>query len=124
MSDEAWHSACDYLKTHPTLEVLNLGAPYRAVITSRIQALVDMKKVNMSIHAIPLHPRYSEHELFRLSVIPYLLTNQFRPRLRAIQQTRPISFRAKVLGRALVAARTDVNSFWMLLSGNVEVATY
>jgi hypothetical protein len=27
-----------------------------------------------------------------------------------------------VLGRALLAARTDANSFWILLSGNAEVA--
>jgi hypothetical protein len=65
---------------------------------------------------------YSQHELFRGSVIPYLETNRFRPRVRAIQKTRPIPYRAKVLGRALLAARTDTNSFWMLLSGNAEVA--
>jgi hypothetical protein len=39
-----------------------------------------------------------------------------------IQQTRPIPYRAKVLGRALLAVRTDPNRFWMLLSGNAEVA--
>ena len=31
-------------------------------------------------------------------------------------------YRAKVLGRALLSARIDANSFWMLLSGNAEVA--
>jgi hypothetical protein len=49
-------------------------------------------------------------------------TNQFRSRLLAIQKARPIAYRAKVLGRALLAARTDANIFWILLSGNVEVA--
>jgi hypothetical protein len=43
-------------------------------------------------------------------------------RVRAIQRTRPFVYRAKVLGRALHAASTNANSFWMLLSGNVEVA--
>jgi hypothetical protein len=37
-------------------------------------------------------------------------------------RTCPIVYRAKVLGRALLAASTDANSFWMLLSGNAEVA--
>ena len=64
----------------------------------------------------------SNHELFRGSVIPYFETNRFRPRLLAIQQTRPIPYRVKVLGRALLSARTDANTFWMLLSGNAEVA--
>jgi hypothetical protein len=57
-----------------------------------------------------------------VSVIPYLETNRVRPRVRAIQKARPIAYRAKVLGRALVAARTDTNRFWILLSGNTDVA--
>jgi hypothetical protein len=83
---------------------------------------VDMLQVNRSIHTILLRDYYEEHEMFRTSVIPYLETNRLRPRLLAIQKTRPIPYRAKVLGRALLAVRADVNSFWMLLSGNAEVA--
>jgi hypothetical protein len=124
-SDEAWGAICDSLETHPTLEVLDLrGTSYPAtmapaVIKSRIQ---DMMKLNLSIHTIHLPGLYSEHELFRGSVVPYLETNRLRPRLLAIQKTRPIAYRAKVLGIALLSARTDANSFWMLLSGNAEVA--
>ena len=65
---------------------------------------------------------YSQHELYRLLVIPDLDTNRFRPCLLAIQKTRQITYRTKILGRALLAVRTDPNSFWMLLSGNPEVA--
>jgi hypothetical protein len=63
------------------------------------------------------------HELFQSSARPYLEANWLRPRLLAIQKTRPIAYRAKLLGRALVAERTNssVNFFWMLLSGNAEV---
>jgi hypothetical protein len=127
-SDETWAAICDSLKEHPTLEVLTLrvidsGASVTpASMTSRIQSLLDMIKVNMSIHTIHLDRRYSQHVLFREPVIPFLKTNRFRPRLIAIQKTRPIVYRAKVLGRALLSARTDANSFWMLLSGNPEVA--
>ena len=60
--------------------------------------------------------------MYRESVIPFLETNRLRPRLLAIQKTRPIAYRAKVLGQALLAVRTDPNRFWMLLSGNAEVA--
>jgi hypothetical protein len=69
-----------------------------------------------------LNDYYYNHKLFRASVIPYLETNRLRPRLLAIQKTLPHTYRAKVLGRALLAARTDANKFWMLLSGNAEVA--
>jgi hypothetical protein len=125
MSDETWDAVCDSLKTHPFLQVLNLRTDAfvtPAVITSRVQALLDMMNINTSIHRIHLRHRYSHHEIFRESVIPYLVTNRLRPRVRAIQKSRPIAYRAKVLGRALLAVRTDPNRFWMLLSGNAEIA--
>jgi hypothetical protein len=127
-NDETWGAICDSLKTHPTLEALSLRSAFTdatlppAVVKSRIQALLEMMRVSLSIHTIYVESLYSEHELFRGSVIPYLETNKLRPRLLAIQKSRPIAYRAKVLGRALLAACSDANSFWMLLSGNGEVA--
>jgi hypothetical protein len=132
LSYEAWGAICDSLKAHPTLEVLHVLHLSRgafanptispAALNTRIQVLVDMLEVNMSIHTMHLDASYSQHELFRESVIPYLETNRFRPRVRAIQKTRPTPDRAELLGQALLATRTDANSYWMLLSGNVEVA--
>jgi hypothetical protein len=133
VNDETWGAVCDSLKTHPTLGVLDLSTTLMHtrrepppvapdVITSRVQALADMIKTNTSICTIRVDSRLSEHESYQESVIPYLESNRFRPRLLAIQTTRPIAYRAKVLGRALFATRTDANSFWMLLSGNTEVA--
>jgi hypothetical protein len=81
-----------------------------------------MMKSNTLILTIHVDSRYSKHETYRESVIPYLKTNRFRSRLLAIQKTRPIEYRAKVLGQTLLATRTDANSFWMILSGNTEVA--
>jgi hypothetical protein len=79
LTDNSWNAVCDSLKTHPTLQVLSLRRPLGvtplalAVLKSRIQALVDMLKVNMSIHTIRLTERYtSEHEVFRGAIIPYL----------------------------------------------------
>jgi hypothetical protein len=125
MSNESWDAICDSLKTHPTLQNLSLwplGAPPPSAIKCRIQAVADMLKVNLSIHTISLHDHYLDHELFQESAVPYLETNRLRPCLLAIQKTCPLSVRAKVLGRALLATRTNANSLWMLLSGNAEVA--
>jgi hypothetical protein len=126
VNDETWGAICDPLETHPTFEVLYFRSSFMnyapAVIKSRIQAILDMMKVNTSIQTIHLPDLYCEHELFRGSVVPYLETNRFRPSLLAIKKTCPITYRAKVLGRALVSARTDANSFRILLSGNAEVA--
>jgi hypothetical protein len=83
-----------------------------------------MLRGNTSIHTIHIYSRlYSEHELYRGSLIPYLETNQFRPRLLAIQKAHPIVYRVKVLGRALLAVRTDPNRFWMLFRGIPMPAT-
>jgi hypothetical protein len=81
-----------------------------------------MMKVNVSIHTIHLNFQYVQYEFYRESVIPYLDTNRLRSRLLAIQRTRPIPYRTKLMGRALLATRTDPKRFWMLLSGNAEVA--
>jgi hypothetical protein len=137
MSDESWGTVCDSLKilTHPTLQVLDLETIYetiysygfdRALLKRRtsvlVQALVAMLKVNMSIHTISWNPHCSSsRELMQGSVAPYLETNRFRPRLLAIQRCRPFPYRGKVLGRALLATRTNPNLFWMLLSGNTEI---
>jgi hypothetical protein len=125
MSDETWDAVCDSLKTHPTLQVLSLQSIWlcgKEGLKSRIPALLRMLKMNTTIHTMNLHPSYSTQELFRGLVQPYLETNRLRPRIRAIQQTRPVAYRSKVLGRALLAVRLNSNSLWMLLSGNPEVA--
>jgi hypothetical protein len=127
VSDETWGAIYAYLETHPTLEVLDLRVTFAftstdpAVAKSRVQTLLDMMKVNTSIHMIHLFSRYRQHSIFRESVIPYLETNRIGPRLLAIQKTRPIPYRAKVLGRALLSARHNPNRFWTILSGNAEV---
>jgi hypothetical protein len=82
----------------------------------------DEDYVNTSIHTLYLDYRYSQHELYRESVFPYLETNRFRLRVRAIQKSCPFVYRAKVLGQALFAARIDPNRFCMFLLGNAEVA--
>jgi hypothetical protein len=126
MSDEIWDAVCVSLEAHPTLEVLDLRsrddfiAP--AALKSRIQALVNMLKVNISIHTIKIGDHNYQQKLFKESVIPHLETNRLRPRLLAIQKTLPQAYRAKVLGRALLAVRSDPNRFRMLLSGNSEIA--
>jgi hypothetical protein len=129
-NETSWGAICDSLETHPTLEVLTFQETDTfpdppvpvppAVLKSRVQAIVDMMKMNISIHTIRLATHYEV--LVGPVIIPYLETNRFRPRVRAVQKTRPIAYRVKVMGRALLAVRTDPNRFWMLLSGNADVA--
>jgi hypothetical protein len=130
MSNEAWDAVFDSVKTHPTLRVLSLQPVQArlepplssAQLKSRLQPLVKMLKVNMLIEAIYVHAFYNQHELFRGSIISSLETNWLRPRVRAIQKTRPMAYRAKVLGEALVKVRMFPNSVWTFLSENADVA--
>jgi hypothetical protein len=84
MRNKTWGAICDSLKTHPTLKVLDLIATYDGaplaptVVKFWVQALLDMMKMNTSIHTMRLHDRYIQHGNFRRSVIPYLETNRFR----------------------------------------------
>jgi hypothetical protein len=100
-TETCWGAICGSLETHPTLQVLHhysgrlFGAPLAPdVIISRIQALVNVLKVNTTIHTLRADSLLSEHELFQGSVVPYLETNRLRPRLLAIQTTRPIAYLA------------------------------
>ncbi len=116
VNEEMLSFLCESLKTHPTLEVLDLSSAITAGMTStditpRMHALLDMMKVNISIQIIRLRAPYRPHHLFRESVIPYLERNRFWLHVLAIQQTRPIPYRTKVLGQALLAVRSDPNRF-------------
>jgi hypothetical protein len=97
-TDDAWGAVCDSLKTHSTLEVFDLVAtPIKGplvppdVVKSRMQAPVDMVKVNTLIHTIRVDSLFSENEIYQDLVISHLETNRFRPRLLAIQAIRPIA---------------------------------
>jgi hypothetical protein len=130
MNDASWGAVCDLIKTltHPTLQVLDFATyhPYgvTAVINSRIpvliQALVNMLKVNVSIHTITWYPRLDTHnsELFQGSVVPYLETNGGCASRHPANS--PISYRARVLGRALLLEPTPIYSG--CFSQNAEIA--
>jgi hypothetical protein len=62
------------------------------------------ESVIMLIHTLHMSPRYSLQELFRGPVVIHLETNRLQPRVRVTQKARPLMYRAKVLGRALVSA--------------------
>jgi hypothetical protein len=129
LSDLAWYAICDSFKTHPTLQALNLRnqtmRPFGvspAVLKSRIQALVDVMEGNISIHAIHVCDLYSEHELFRGSVIPYLETNGLRRRVRAIQKLAQLLTVPRFWDERFLLFEPMQIAFGCFLSGNPEVA--
>ncbi len=93
MCYETLHTFCDSLRAHPTLVVMglrvhctNTTVTTPAILKSRMQVLVYMMQMNISIHTIHLDTISRQHKLVRGSIIPYLETNRLRPRLLAIQK--------------------------------------
>jgi hypothetical protein len=138
---ECWDSVvqvCDSLKTHATLQVLNLGEIHRlgetltpAVPRSRIQPLVDMMKVNMSIHTIHLDSLASTCRYTQYIWIPLLTGNTSFTERRSSRISSGSGYsrmpsrklaQLHTVPRALLAVRSNRNRFWMLLSGNAEIA--
>jgi hypothetical protein len=88
VSDEPCCAICHSLKKHHELEVLDISATYHdaataPVIAARVQALLGIVGVNMSLFVIACM-----HELYQESITPYLVTKRFRPLVNSIQKTR------------------------------------
>jgi hypothetical protein len=84
--------------------------------------LADMMKANTVLHTIDLSLHESDHEIYTESILPYLETNRYRPRVFAIQKA-DFQIRRALLGRALQTelVQNDSNLRWMLLSGNPDI---
>jgi hypothetical protein len=130
--DKNWTILCESLQAHPTLTRLNLystvqrGPAGIPIIFSDEQKtlwtrlLADMVQQNTVLHTIQLDSSERDDQIYTEEIRPYLVTNLYRPRVRAIKKTKDRPFREKLLGRALYSVRSNPNLVWMLLSENVD----
>ena len=88
--------------------------------TRRTRALAEMMQTNTVLHTIKLHAFERNNQIYTEEIQPYLVTNQYRPRVLAVKKTKDRPFREKVLGRAVYSVRINPNLVWMLLSENVD----
>jgi hypothetical protein len=82
--------------------------------------LADMVQRNIVLHTIILSEGERDEQIYTGSILPYLETNLYRPRVLAVKQTTERPFREKVLGRALYCVKSNPNLVWMFLSENVD----
>jgi hypothetical protein len=127
ISDENWTILCQSLSAHPTLTSLYLcNTRRRSHILSfeknahRTRLLADMVQRNTVLQTIELSASERDDQIYTEEIKPYLVTNQYRPRVHAIKKTKDGPFREKVLGRAVYSVRSKPNLVWMLLSENVD----
>jgi hypothetical protein len=141
-SDENWSVLCESLKPHPTLISLDLRdtsrknatlPPLPHVVpegrvpadeqkTGRTRAVAEMMKVNTLLQTIRLDENDRDEQVYTESILPYLGTNRYSPRVLAIKKA-DIPLRRPLLGLALQteSVRNDSNLLWMFLSGNPDV---
>jgi hypothetical protein len=72
------------------------------------------------LHNIQLSEDERDEEIYTEEILPRLETNLYRPRVLAVKKTKEITFREKVLGRALFSVNSSPNLVWMFLSENVD----
>jgi hypothetical protein len=132
ISDDNWSSLCQSLQAHPTLTSLGLRNTLprpriggRIALTAdqkahRTRLLADMVQRNTVLHNIQLSEDERDEEIYTGSILPYLETNLYRPRVLAVKKTKERPFREKMLGRALASVKTNANLVWMFLSENVD----
>jgi hypothetical protein len=132
ISDENWTILFQSLQAHPTLTSLNLCAtrPWspadgRIVLTDdqktrRTRTIAEMVQENTILQTITLSEHERDQHIYTQEIHPYLVTNQYRPRVLAVKKTIERPFREKVLGRALDCVKSNPNLVWMLLSENVD----
>jgi hypothetical protein len=119
-TDETWILTCHSLGPHPKLENLTVrshGPSRRGFERKRIrtQALVELVEANTVIQRIDIEDDDKDEQLFRDGVLPTLSCNQFRPRLREIQQA-PSNSQRQLIGEALQEVRNDPCLLFMVLT--------
>jgi hypothetical protein len=117
ISDDNWSSLCQSLQAHPTLTNLDLR-----ITRPRTCLLAEVMRHNTILHTIALPEDERDEQIYTESILPYLETNRYRPRILTIKKT-DIQIRRPLLGRALQteSVRHDSNLLWMFLSGNADV---
>jgi hypothetical protein len=132
ISDHNWCILCEALQAHPTLTSLNLEyttprnpAGGRIALTDdqktrRTRTIAEMVQENTILQTITLSEHERDQHIYTQEIHPYLVTNQYRPRVLAVKKTIERPFREKVLGRALDCVKSNPNLVWMLLSENVD----
>jgi hypothetical protein len=88
--------------------------------TLRMQAMMDVLRVNTVLHTIQLNRDGFDSEILDSIVYPLLLANKYRPRVGAITDVEG-TLRHKLLGRALGSISSNPSLIWMFLSGNANV---
>jgi hypothetical protein len=135
ISEENWTIMCESVKGHPTLTSLYLGYTSPRALNGnqiemsteqraqRTRVLAAIVRENRVLLTIDLRGHERDDQIYEESILPYLETNLYRPRVLLSIKKADSALRRPLLGLALQteSVRNKSNLLWMFLSGNQDV---
>jgi hypothetical protein len=127
--DDNWDMLCQSIARHPALERMDVTRESGEYIqafselqkTERTEMLAEMLKVNTVLHNITLTPQDYNQRILSDEILPRLLVNKYRPRVRALRTQNNDNFlRAKLLGRALHSVNVHPTIIWIFLTSHKD----
>jgi hypothetical protein len=130
INDENWTILCQSLRSHSTLETLDLSGTFHdlnagimsnASKTHRCNCIVELLRSNMVLRSIHLTRKERDETIWRESIVPHLQTRKFQPLIQEIKAVTDQPRRFKLFGRALDSVNTKPCLLYLFLSGNVDI---
>jgi hypothetical protein len=124
--EESWRILLKAIKSHPSLQVLDLHltpSSRRMSAESKMErmlAIVEMLETNTVILTIHMLLHECDKQVLHDSINPRLQLNLYRLRIRAIKEVAPGVLRSKLLGCALGKVSNNVNLLWLILRENTD----
>jgi hypothetical protein len=128
-NNETWSLLFRSLSRHPRVGILSFtsnssGSPLQplpaALKTARMNAIIQMLRLNTVVHTIDLAVYSRDEEKYQNSILPRLEMNRtcFEAQRQAVKRADP-SIRPQLLGRALHVVRFNPELVYLFLSENV-----
>jgi hypothetical protein len=131
INHENWTVLCQSLRSHPTLDTLDLSGTFHypnAGITEaskkhRCTCIVNLLRSNTVLRSVLLTRDERDETIWSKSIIPHLETREFQPLVLEIKTVADQPRRSKLFGRALNSVKTQPYLLYLFVIGNVDIIT-
>ena len=132
INDENWTVMCQSLRSHPTLETLDLSGTFcdlnagimsNASKAHRCNCIVDLLRSNTILRSIHLTREERDETIWSETILPHLQTRKVQLLVLKIKVVADQPSRFKLFGRALDSVKTKPYLSYLFLSGNVDIIT-
>jgi hypothetical protein len=129
INDENWKVLCQSLRSHPTLETLDLSGTYHdlnvgisdASKKHRCNCIVDLLRFNTVLRSVHLTRNERDEIIWSESILLHLETRSYLPLVLEIKAVVDQPRRSKLFGRALNTVKTKPYLLYLFLSGNIDI---